>query len=273
VPVPWSAKATAYDERQAFPYDKVVDFVDALQNDRDKALYSLLAACGCRTHEGLQVLLEDVDVQEGTVRLVDPATRSGHVSYRSLLPVERDQLAWKGRTTDFTLLIEPFGTLFFESMQRYLDKGYIAHGKQQFLFQFNRRPDRGRPYFLSNNGTRLEIFHRACRRVGVALPLGMGPHSFRHMYGTYLLNYFPRASGDYGLPVPYVQHAMGHADAQQTLRYAKFDNDLHKLEVQHAHAVIYRRGVPMTLPELKIAALEAELVKLKALTIGGALND
>lgn len=157
-----------YDEQRAFPYDKVMDLIDAMPTYRDKAFYALLAASGCRTHEALQVLLnDDIDVDEGTVRLVDPKSRSGHSSYRSLTPSQRELLAWKGRTSDLTLLIEPFATSFFDSLQGYLEQEHLAHGKHGFLFQYLKGLERGQPYFLSAPGTRLELFHRVQKHIGV----------------------------------------------------------------------------------------------------------
>lgn len=244
-----------YDQSRAFPYDKVMDLIDAMPSYLDKTQYALLAASGCRTHEGLQILMEDVDVVGGTARLVDPASRLGHPSYRALSATERDSLAWKGRTTPLTLLIEPFASAFFESLKKYLDVEHIPHGRHDFLFQYRFEPSRGAPYFLSDPSTRLERFNKACRHVGVVLPRGTGPHSLRHMYGTYLLNYFPRATGDYGLPAPMVQQLMGHAEIKSTLKYAKYDQDLLKLEVQNANRVLFRHGTPKKLLELKLEAL------------------
>jgi len=253
-----------YEQNRAFPYDKVIELIDALPTYRDKALYSLLAASGCRTHEALQLLMEDIDVLEGTVRLVDPQTRAGHTSYRLLSANERAVLAWKGRTTQLTLLIEPFASKFFESLRQYLDHERIAHGRHEFVFQYLKGNERGMPFFLSSAASRLEQFHKACSQVGVALPPRTAAHSLRHMYGTYLLNYFPRANGDYGLPAPMVQQLMGHASIKSTLKYARYDQDLLKLEIQNANRVLFSNGVPKTLIELKLAALESQVIRLRS---------
>lgn len=256
--------AAPYDENRAFPYDKVMDFIDAMPTYRDESHYSLLAASGCRTHESLQSLLnDDIDVEEGLVRLVDPATRLGHPSYRALTPAQRERLAWKGRTSDLTLLIEPFATRFFESLQKYLELEYLPHGKHDFLFQYLDGSERGLPYFLSTAGSRLELFHRVCKYIGVELPPHTGPHSLRHMYGTYTLNYFPRANGEFGLPVPIVQLVLGHADPKDTLKYAKYDQDLLKLEAQSANRALFRHGAPKKLLELKLEALLAQVAKVR----------
>jgi integrase len=263
---------TEYDERRAFPYDKVMDFIDAVPTYRDKALYSLLAASGGRTHEGLQTLVEDVDVVEGTVRLVNPKAREGHASYRALTAEQRAQLAWKGRTTQLTLLIEPFASAFFDALQKYLEREHLPHGRHDFLFQYLTPTERGAPYFLSRPSTRLELFHKVCKHVGVILPPGTGPHSLRHMYGTYALNYFPRANGEYGLPLPMVQQLLGHADPKSTLKYARYDKDLLKLEVQHANRVLFRAGTPKKLLQLKLEALEAQVAKVRNQMVQEALS-
>lgn len=254
---------TNYNHKRAFPFDKVMDFIDAMPTYRDKAFYSLLAASGCRTHEGLQILLSDIDVDERTIRLVDPRSRPGHPSYRYLSPLQRKMLAWKGRTSDVTLLIEPFASAFFESLQLYLEREYLAHGRHEFLFQYLQGEEFGQPYLLSSPSTRLELFHKVLRLVGVVLPKKTAAHGLRHMYGTYLLNYFPRSNGDYGLPAPWVQQLMGHADLKSTLKYAKFDRDLIKLELENANRILYAHGTPKRLLELKLDALQAQLTKVQ----------
>lgn len=255
----------SYDELRAFPYDKVIPLIDSMPTYRDKAFYALLAASGCRTHECLQVLMsEDINVLEGTVRLVNPSSRPRSASYKFLTPEQRDKLAWKGRTTDLTLLIEPFASVFFDSLQKYLELEHIAHGKHDFLFQYHIKNQRGMPFFLSESTSRLELFHRINRRIGVKLPPRTGPHSLRHMYATYALNYFPRANGEYGLPAPIVQQLLGHTNIQSTLKYAKFDKDLLKLEIQNANKVLFQHGVSKTILELKVDALEAQLIKVRA---------
>lgn len=162
-----------------------------------------------------------------------------------------------------TLLIEPFASKFFESLKAYLDRERIAHDRHQFLFQYLSGEDRGKPFFLSTAASRLEQFHKACRGIGVQLPPGTAGHSLRHMYGTYLLNYFPRANGDYGLPAPMVQQLMGHATLKSTLKYARYDQDLLKLEIQNANQVLFQHGAPKKLIELKLAALESQVLKLR----------
>jgi integrase len=261
-----------YEDSRAFPYDKVIELIDDMPSFREKTYYSLLAASGCRGHEGEQILLyDDINIADRSVRLVDPRSRPSHASYIALTPIERSQLSWKGRTSDVTLLIEPFASIFFESLEKYLEHEYLPHGKHNFLFQTLQGENFGRPRFLSDKGEALKRFHRICKRIGVQLPPRTGPHSLRHMYGTYLLNYFPRSSGDYGLPIWMVQQLMGHKDIESTQKYARTDKDLLQLEIEHANRVIFSKGTPKTLIELKLGALEAQVQRTRQLLDGHRL--
>lgn len=256
-------KSTAYDQSRAFPFDKAIDLINTAPSYRDRSYYALSAACGGRAHEILQILLEDINVSDGTVRLVDPSTRKGHSSYRYLSSEKRFQLSYKGRTTPRTLLIEPFASMFFEALESYFRHEHIAHGRHDFVFQYLKGEQRGQPYFLSAASSRTQQFHHVCRQIGVVLPPRTGPHSLRHMYGTYLLNYFPRLNGEYGLPPTMVQQLMGHELLKSTLQYARHDEELLKLELQNANNVLFRKGTPRRLVDMRIAALEAQVLKLR----------
>lgn len=253
-----------YDESRAFPYDKVMDLIEAMPTYRDKCHYSLLAASGCRGSEGAQILLSDIDVESRKVYLVDPSSRPSDPSYTALGAQQSELLSWKGRQTDVTLLIEPFASAFFESLQGYLDKEYIAHGRHHFLFQCSKGPNRGAPNFLSDHAVQNALFHRVCKRIGVTLPDNTAAHSLRHTYGTYTLNFFPRSSGEYGLPLPMVQQVMGHASIESTKKYAIYDKDIRRIMIEHANRVIFQNGTPKKLMELKLAALEAQVAEVRA---------
>ena len=251
-----------FDVNRAFPYDRMEEFIDALPSHRDKALYSLYAASGCRGHEGLQLLFDDIDIDQRQVRLVDPATRPNCKSYLYLTPDERYSLSWKGRTTESTLLLEPFASRFFEELALYLKHEYIAHGLHRFVFQYRHHRNKGRPYFLSDNDSRQEIFKKAVAVCGIE-NAGSGPHAFRHAYGMYLLNYFPRVDGSHGLDIGVVQQIMGHAEIKSTQKYARHDRDLIEAELRFANAMIFGRGTRKSLVEMKIDVLNSQLAQLE----------
>ena len=262
VPLPTNPDDAPFDFSRAFPFDSIADFIEECPAYRDKALYSLLAACGGRMHEGTQILFDDIDVGKREILLRNPKDRWNCPSYRYLSAMERERLAWKGRTTETTLLIEPFASMFFENLQLYLHREYIPHGLHRFVFQFRKSGMEGRPYFLSTHRSRLDLFRAAAFRVGIA-DLVSGPHSLRHAYGIFTLNYLPRPNGDYGLPLAWVQQLMGHAEIKSTKKYARHDKELMKLEFEYANAMIYKGAIPKSVVELKLEAMNAQIEKLK----------
>lgn len=260
--LPTVTPQATFGNSRAFPFDRIGEFIAALPAHRDKALYSLLAASGCRGHEGLQILFDDIDVAQRQVRLVDPSTRPNCRSYLYLTPDERYSLSWKGRTTEATLLIEPFVSMFFDELALYLKNEYIPHGLHRFVFQYRHPQFQGRPYFLSDSESRLEMFHKTASACEIEDSVH-GPHSLRHAYGMYLLNYFPRVDGSYGLDIGVVQQIMGHADLKSTQKYARHDYDLIETELRFANAMVYGRGITRSLVQMKIDALNSQLLRLE----------
>lgn len=252
-----------FNTDRAFPFDKVPALIDAFTTHRDKAMYALMAATGCRGHEAFQLLLDDIDIAKRTVKLVDPFSRPEHPSYLALPAAQREKLAWKGRETEETLLIQPFADMFFTHLEAYLRHEYLPHGKHRFVFQYSVAGDPGRPYFLCSRPSQAEVFNLAAKKSALDAVLPNGKHSLRHMYGVYLLNYFPRSDGTYGLPMPMVQKLMGHATQGATEKYARHDQDLIQAELEYANALVFGTKTPMTLLEMKRGALLRQLAEVE----------
>ncbi|WP_337882165.1 tyrosine-type recombinase/integrase [Chromobacterium haemolyticum] len=261
--LPTSVPDITYEHERAFPFDMVSNVLDHLTTFRDKALYAFCAASGCRISEALQLLWDDIDTKAQTVQLVDPKSRPSCPSYLALNPEERDLLVWKGRTTPLTLLIDPFATMFFEALTAYMRHEYIPHGRHGFVFQYIREIDQGMPYFLAAASSRNGVLKRAIKLAGVEHV--EGPHSLRHMYGTYLLNYFPRPDGTYGLPLGLVQKLMGHRQAKDTAKYARYDRDLLEAELRYANMMLFGNDKVRSVNELKRAALLSRLAEVESL--------
>ncbi len=270
--LPTKSSKKSLETVKAFPFDQAIPLIQNCSTYRDKALYSLYAASGCRQHEGLQILWSDINVGAREVKLIDPALRPKfHETYAGLTNAEQRRLSWKGRTTADTFLIEPFASEFFTYLEQYLRHEYIAHNDHEFVFQHLTRRYAGRPYFLSTSETRSQAFYRAAR--GLVLPPEIdGPHTLRHMYGTYVLNYFPRSDGGYGMPIEDVKTWMGHANIKDTMRYAVKDKQLQRAALAYGNVNVYEDGASKTLSELKIEALKAQIAILEqqnAVAVGG----
>ncbi len=202
---------------------------------RDMAIYALLAASGGRTSEVLQVRLIDVDVDKLAVYFRDPFSRKNP----GITENEHRLLAWKGRETEITFLIEPFGKIFFEHLEKYLALEYNSSCGHDFLFQ----DIDGRPYFTSDRSSRDKTFKSYTAKAGLPDCKGISLHSLRHMYGTYTLNYMPvPGQSTPGFPLTYVKILMGHSSITSTMKYARQDTDLIEAYFQHANQYVTQRG-------------------------------
>ncbi len=262
-----------YSMHQTIPKIRTGDLIKAFRTHRDKALYAFLAASGARISEALQLLWEDINVELGEVKLIDPNRRPNHSSYLYLRPRQREELAWKARNTSTTMLIEPFKTLFFRSLADYYREEYVPHGRHKFVFQYSVGGIDGEPYLLAGHDSYTDVFKGAARRAGIALPDRTGPHSLRHMYGTYLLNYFPRPDGTYGLPIGLVRTIMGHASIASTEKYARRDKDMIALELKFANQVVFQGLQSKSLVQMRLESLQAQVREIERQLLLEARDD
>lgn len=234
---------------------------------RDMAIYSGLAASGARTSEILQLKLEDVDIEKLKVYLRDPFARTNP----GITEAESEQLAWKGRTTEITFLIEPFATIFFEHLEKYLAIEYNSSSGHEFLFQ----DTNARPYFASDRSSRDKTFKSYAIKAGLPNTKGISLHSLRHMYGTYTLNYMPVPDKEApGFPITYVKILMGHSSISSTMKYAKYDTDLIDAYFQHANQYITQRGEDsMSTIQQEFYTYQLETLQREAKRLGGMAHD
>lgn len=257
---------------EAFPFDLIGPLIGEMTSHRDRSLYALTAASGCRSGEAIQVLWSDVDLKRRTVKLIAPARRQNIPSYLYLSSAERKRyLTWKARATQATLLIEPFATLFFEELELYRRHEWKWNEEHDFVFQHVSPKYAGRPFLLSSRSTRAEAFHKALVRTAEVtqdprLSIAYTPHSLRHTYGFYVLNYFPRKDGTYGLPMAVVKQLMGHVEVRSTEVYARHDRDLAEEDIAFANSTMFGREPAKRITELKkeillsrLAAVETQL--------------
>ena len=218
---------------------------------RDMALYSLLASSGCRPFEALQLRVNDIDVKNFKVFIRNPF--KGKIS--GLTEAEKKKLDWKGRQIEDTFLIAPFDHYFWDHLRLYLQSFYKTNVNHDFLFQ----KQNGRPYYTIDRSTRNKRFKTYASHSGYHDPK-VGLKGFRHMYGRYLLNYFPTDQG-FGMPIAYVKILMGHASLSSTEKYAIHDNDLLNLYIETANRQIHQEMV--SLEEIKLRYIDEKIKKLE----------
>lgn len=225
----------------AFPIERSVDLIRQARPNkaktfyRDMTIYALLGATGARSSEALQIRMCDIDSDEFAIFLRDPFARKTP----GLTEEEYKLLAWKGRETELTYMIEPFARIFWENLEKYLALEYNASVDHDFVFQNSD----GRPFFASDRSSRDKTFKKYAKKAGLLDITGISPHSLRHMYGTYTLNYMPvPGQATPGFPITYVKILMGHSSVKSTMKYAKHDTGIIDAYLQHANQYVSQRG-------------------------------
>jgi integrase len=239
-----------------------------LTKSRNYLLDSLLAASGVRSSEAVQVLIDDIDVKNKTIKIVSIDKRA----YKGLTEVEHDKLVFKGRQTEKTLLIEPFASMFWDALKIYLDNYYKSNVSHKFLFQKNN----ARPYFSGDRPQRCKDFKARLRlHMGDEVAQQYVQHSLRHTYGVYTHNHLPihdskgNTTGQYGLPLAYVKILMGHSSLTSTEGYGKKDSSVAEVLITLANNKIKYSGLTLTeiimdVKTKKLEELKQEFDKLEA---------
>jgi integrase/recombinase XerD len=151
---------------------------------RDKALLELLYACGLRVTELVTLQFEQVNLQQGVVRVL------GKGECERLVPFGDEAMLW---------------------LKRYLTYSRPMLSKSAI-------PDN--TFFLSNRGmamTRQTFWYRIkqyAKQIGIKKTLS--PHTLRHAFATHLVNH--------GADLRVVQMLLGHASISTTQIYTHVAN-------------------------------------------------
>ncbi|ELJ9745482.1 tyrosine-type recombinase/integrase [Vibrio parahaemolyticus] len=248
----YSAAPTGSSVKKALPHEDAIAILNETKTYRDRLFISLVMGTGLREIEAANVLIEDIDISNRKVLCVDPKTRPlayGN-EYEAVSGQTALNMAYKGRITPETFFIEPFRTIFFNTLQDYLqyERAPLNVG-HKFLFVVLRKGTHdgdsyaGKPLVLSADKTRQYPFKQCLKRVyanrRLPCPSGLALHSLRHMYGVHCLNYLIvgfRQDGSpiMGLDKHVVQYLMGHSDITATEVYAIPEIELTQSKVDRA---------------------------------------
>lgn len=260
-------------DEKTFPIDKCRELIEKAPSLRDKVLWSLISACGCRISEALTMLKSDInysplELDRKKVYIVDPATRRDKL-IEFIPKTVINQLPYKGRDKPDTFLIEPFASLFWMHLADYLteerqkDRLRGQPSLHNFLI---RNLDNGDPMCLSYQSL-LERFQKCALEVTGKV---YGFHSLRHMYGYYLSNHCPNpnpySKRPFGLDIYLVKQYMGHKYVTTTRRYAREDANM-LYATMAASNLIRMNGGPQTVRQTQIAFLKQEILRLEKLEI------
>lgn len=205
-----------------FPADYVLPLLDSATCARDEALWALQAGTGLRPSEAILLEMDHIDFTRRTVIVEDPDNRR----FASQMPDEFRK-RWKGRAVSETYFIPVLRDRFFKALERYIRQEYMPHLNEGLVFQSLK--GNHKPYVSVSDTSRIQSFRRACTRLQKNASEiheklnGLTPHSLRHFYGTFMLNYVPVGNNQYGLRPVEVQRLMGHEKLETTMKYARQD--------------------------------------------------
>jgi len=168
---------------------------------RDRALLELLYACGLRVSEALNLDMEDLSLDEATVRVIGKGDRERRL---------------------------PVGDVAVVALGRYLDHVRPRLLARATLAEVSRR---GGPVFVSQRGQRLTRM-AAWRTIRNAAQVGgvhghVTPHTLRHSFATHLL--------EGGADLRVVQELLGHASITTTQLYTHLTGERIKQVYARAH--------------------------------------
>lgn len=256
-------------DEKAFPIDKCKELIERAPSFRDKVLWSLIAAIGCRISEAQTMLSVDIQInvknpELNHVLIVDPDSRRDELIH-FLSEHEINQLPHKGRANPKTFMIEPFASMFWIALAEY---------KADELAKQQRRPFPVRHPFLIRNldtgapmcDSYQALYERFSKVAYEVTGCRYGFHSLRHMYGYYLVNHCPNPYSDgrqFGIDITRVKAFMGHVKISTTKRYARQDALMLESTLCAINLAKLHGGVK-TVRQAQIAHLEHEIQRLKS---------
>ena len=172
---------------------------DTPSSMRDRALLELLYASGLRISEALGLDRDEIDLEEGLVRVVGKGDRERQV---------------------------PVGEVAVDWLRR-----YVADVRPGWLAEWQGDRKHGGPLFLSVRGERLdrrrawEMLVSSARSAG--LEAGISPHTLRHSFATHLL--------EGGADLRVVQELLGHASINTTQLYTHLTGERIREVYARAH--------------------------------------
>lgn len=247
-----SRKAQSDTKVLDFPVSFMPALISAATCWRDKALWTLLLASGIRKSEALNLQWSDIDHDKRCVYVLDPECRR----YGKYMTAQ-DKARFKGRTVSWTYLWEPWRTMFFEALAEYRKREWrLPTDGNCYVFQILKIQDGqiGVPLVNASDAALNQSFKRAVQKASVPTRDMYGekdysPHSLRHAYGVYMLNYIPIAPGVNGFSEADVQCLMGHDSILSTRQYARRKQDVLQAKLAYSDMVALNGGVPIPVYE------------------------
>lgn len=232
-----SKRTSPENDNKDFPVEYMDSLISAATSWRDRTLWLLLLASGLRKSEALNLRWTDIDYINRNVYVLDPNNRRYG---RFMTPDEK--VRFKGRSVSWTYLWEPWRSKFFQALAEYRKREWrLPSDGNDFVFQILKVQDGkvGVPLAMASDSATIEAFKRAVIKAEIISSDLDGyktwtPHSLRHAYGVYMLNYIPIGPGVFGFSEVDVQSLMGHKSIISTRKYARRKKDILNVKLEYA---------------------------------------
>ena len=193
---------------------------------RDKAIYSLMAGTGIRSSEALSLTWDMVDISNQKIFIYE---NDG---------VYDEDIRFKGRDTNLTFFIPELRHIFFSALYQYQLKEADSSSSHNYVFHYLKGNAHGDPYYKVSRQGFIKEFKKTVLRANVSSPSFCSdyiwtPHSLRHFYGVYMLNYIP-LNNKFGFSIEEVQKMMGHRSVTVTQKYARRPDEYIKEQLEYA---------------------------------------
>ncbi|MEZ8094490.1 tyrosine-type recombinase/integrase [Photobacterium swingsii] len=236
------------EKEKCFPMAHVVTFLNAAPSYRDKAIYALIFGGGLRPSEAYSLKFQDVHIEQysPSATIKDPSgIRLSDLNTQRYLEARNYRKYGRKGTKHFNVfMLEPMKSFFFDAYEAYLKYERPETDETDFIFMTSRKVKDDVtgshdyiPYFQTSQQTKQDAFKDNLKRIGLG-HLELGPHSGRHFYGTFLLNFAPNDKGGFGYELEEVQEHMRHSSRTSTDVYAKLDPTVKALIMQTTNNVL-----------------------------------
>lgn len=257
---PYRVAAKSSATVKAFPY-KSFNALLELAEPRERLLYLLMGACSARIGQAINLTLYDIDYEKEEVWLLDPSSdfvdiygnyrkkwlfnRYGidvnkdkehddlSLKFKYPIPLKHEPLHW---------INDKFRVMFFETLSLYRNnKNYIQENLRDKPHPF---------FFITKSGKRLmprgalntfKKHIRTLNKKGNNIPINLGFHSLRHMFGVVMSEVFAKTGEDSILFL--TKEAMGHSSLDSTMVYFNLTDETKRAKIKEAGEMIFSEVV------------------------------
>ena len=233
-------------KRLDFPAIEIPKLLNNTSCFRNRAIYALLAGTGIRSSEALSLTWDMIDIDNQKVLIQD------------LRENNNEKIRFKGRDTAETFFIPELRHIFFQALYEYQLNEANNNVNHNYVFQFLNGKQYGEAYYTISRQNFIKEFKRTVKRANIKPPVfneefNWTPHSLRHFYGVYMLNYIPLNNG-YGFSLEEVQKMMGHKSIEVTRQYARTASEYIQTQLEYAELKI--NGEELSLNDFNKILLE-----------------